>query len=140
MYADSSLVVANVNSHQLSRSELTVEEFREQATLENGLFLLRESGVDEDGSEWEETRYFQDSKGLLPLSLVDTDARWRASRPDKPRRGLNSPYAPLNVTGELHSPPRAIRSRNRPLMAITDQKSKIPSTDSNREVRSTERT
>ena len=58
MYADSSLVVANVSSHHLSRSRLTVEEFREQATLENGLFLLRESGVDEDGSEWEETRYF----------------------------------------------------------------------------------
>ena len=28
MYADSSLVKANVNSHQLSRSGLTVEEFR----------------------------------------------------------------------------------------------------------------
>ena len=31
MYADSSLVKATVNSHQLSRSGLTVEEFREQA-------------------------------------------------------------------------------------------------------------
>ena len=31
MYADSSLVKANVSSHQLSRSGLTVEEFREQA-------------------------------------------------------------------------------------------------------------
>ena len=36
----------------------------------------------------EETRYFQDSKGLLPLSPVDTDARWRTSRPGKPP-GLN---------------------------------------------------
>ena len=30
----------------------------------------------------------QDSKGLLPLSSVDTDARWRTSRPGKPP-GLN---------------------------------------------------
>ena len=84
MYADSSLVKANVNSHQLSRSGLTVAEFREQAIEENGLFVLSESCIDEDGSEWEETRYFQDSKGLLPLSPVDTDARWRNSRPSKP--------------------------------------------------------
>ena len=88
MYADSSLVKANVSSHQLSRSGLTVEEFREQATLENGVFVLSESGVDEEGVERDETRYFQDSKGLLPLSPVDTDARWRTSRPGKPP-GLN---------------------------------------------------
>ena len=36
MYADSSLVKANVNSHQLSRSGLTVEEFRQRAIDENG--------------------------------------------------------------------------------------------------------
>ena len=88
MYADSSLVKANVSSHQLSRSGLTVEEFREQAIEENGLFVLSESGVDEEGVERDETRYFQDSKGLLPLSPVDTDARWRTSRPSKPP-GLN---------------------------------------------------
>ena len=46
MYADSSLVKANVNSHQLARSGLTVEEFREQAIEENGLFVLNESSVD----------------------------------------------------------------------------------------------
>lgn len=83
MYADSSLVKANVNSHQLSRSGLTVAEFREQAIEENGLFVLNETGLDENGVEWEETRYFQDSKGHLPLSPVDTDARWRTSRPSK---------------------------------------------------------
>ena len=88
VYADSSLVKANGNSHQLSRSGLTLEEFREQAIEENGLFVLSESGVDEDGVDREETRYFQDSKGLLPLSPVDTDARWRTSRPGKPP-GLN---------------------------------------------------
>ena len=84
MYADSSLVKANVNSHRLSRSGLTVEEFREQAIEENGLFVLSETGVDQGGVEREEARYFQDSKGLLPLSPVDTDARWRTSRPGKP--------------------------------------------------------
>ena len=83
MYADSSLVKANVNSHQLSRSGLSVEEFRERAIEENGLFVLNESGVDEKGIAWEETRYFQDSKGRLPLSPVDTDARWRTSRPSR---------------------------------------------------------
>ena len=29
-------------------------------------------------------RYFQDAKGRLPLSPVDTDARWRTTRPSKP--------------------------------------------------------
>ena len=88
MYADSSLVKANVNSHQLSRSGLSVAEFRERAIEENGLFVLSESKTDENGVEWEETRHFQDSKGHLPLSPVDTDARWRTSRPGKPP-GLN---------------------------------------------------
>ncbi len=83
MYADSSLVKANVHSRQLSRRGLTVAEFRERAIEGNGLFVLSESGVDENGVEWEETRYFQDSKGRLPLSPVDTDARWRTSRPNK---------------------------------------------------------
>ena len=32
--------------------------------------------------ENEEVRYFQDPKGKLPLSAVDTDARWRNSGPD----------------------------------------------------------
>ena len=40
MYTDSRLVKANVNSHQFSRSGLTVEEFREQGIEENGLFVL----------------------------------------------------------------------------------------------------
>ena len=63
-------------------------EFRERAIEENGLFVLNESKTDGNGAEREETRYFQDSKGHLPLSPVDTDARWRTSRPGKPP-GLN---------------------------------------------------
>ena len=57
-------------SHQLSRRGLTVTEFRERAIEENGLFALTDSGVDENGVEWEETRYFQDSKGLLPRRVL----------------------------------------------------------------------
>ena len=71
MYADGSLVKANVSSHDLSRSGLTVEEFKEQAIEVNGLFLLPQSTVDEDGVEHEEVRYFQDPNGKLPLSAVE---------------------------------------------------------------------
>ena len=42
MYADSSLVRANVSSHRLARSGLTAAEFQEQAVEENGLFALAE--------------------------------------------------------------------------------------------------
>ena len=48
MYADSSLVRANVSSHRLSRSGLSVGEFQEQAVEGNGLFVLAKAGVDED--------------------------------------------------------------------------------------------
>ena len=84
MYADSSLLKSNVNSHHLSRSGLTVAEFEERAIEENGPFTQSWSGVDENGVEWQERKYYQDSKGLWPLSPVDTDARWRTSRPSKP--------------------------------------------------------
>ena len=84
MYADSSLVRANVSSHRLSRSGLSVGEFLEQAVEENGLFMLAEAGVDENGTGETGVRFFQDPKGALPLSTVDTDARWRTNRPDRP--------------------------------------------------------
>ena len=83
MYADSSLVRANVSSHRLSRSGLSVGEFLEQAVEENGLFMLAEAGVDENGTGENDVRFFQDPKGALPLSTVDTDARWRTNRPDR---------------------------------------------------------
>ena len=88
MYVDSSMVKANVNNFGLSRSDLSVEEFKEQAIEENGLFVLANSTVDHQGDERQEVRYFQDARGQLPLSPVDTDARWRNSRPGKPS-GLN---------------------------------------------------
>ena len=83
MYTDSSLVRANVSDHGLSPSGMKVEEFRDRAVQENGLFVLREGHVVGDGEEREGVRYFQDAKGRLPLSEVDTDARWRTIRPSR---------------------------------------------------------
>ena len=61
MYADSSLVRANVSGRQLSPSGVSVEEFKAKAIEENGLFVLRERQVDEDGEE--RVSYYQDPKG-----------------------------------------------------------------------------
>ena len=77
MYADSSLVRANVSGRDLSPSGMSVGEFRAKAVEENGLFVVREVDVDDDGEESEHVSYYQDPKGRLPLSPVDTDARWR---------------------------------------------------------------
>ena len=46
--------------------------------------MIAETTVDDDRVEREETGYFQKPDGRLPLSPVDTDARWRTSRPGKP--------------------------------------------------------
>ena len=83
MYVDSSLVRANVDGRKLSPSGMSVEEFKEKAVEENGLFVLREREVDENGEVREDVSRYQDPKGRLPLSPVDTDARWRTSRYDK---------------------------------------------------------
>ena len=45
VYVDSSLVRANVDGRTLSPSGMSVEEFKEKAVEENGLFVLRESSV-----------------------------------------------------------------------------------------------
>ncbi len=83
MYIDSSLVRANVSGHYLSPSGMSVDEFKEKAVEGNSLFVLRERQVDEDGEESVRVRFFQDSKGRMPLGDVDTDARWRTKRRDK---------------------------------------------------------
>ena len=75
MYVDSSLVRANVSTGRLSPSSMSVEE--------NGLFVLQEREVDENGEVLESVSCYQDPKGRLPLSPVDTDARRRTSRYDK---------------------------------------------------------
>ena len=86
--ADSSMVKANVNNFGLSRSDLGVEEFKEQAIEDNRLFVLASTTVDDEGVEHQEVSYFQDARGQLPLSPVDTDAQWRTTRSGKPS-GLN---------------------------------------------------
>ena len=83
MYADSSLVRANVNARKLSPSGMSVEEFREKTVEENGLFVLRERVIGEGGEEQERVSYYQDPKGRLRLNPVDTDARWRTTRQDR---------------------------------------------------------
>ena len=86
MYADSTLVRANVSSYSLSRSEMTVEEFQEKAVKENGLFVIKEVKRDEDGLVQEETKYYQDAKGQVPLNPVDLDARWRTHCHSEPTK------------------------------------------------------
>ena len=83
MYADSSLVKANVSGHRLSPSGMSVDEFKNKAVEENGLFVLRERRVDENCVESERVRYLQDSRGRAPISTVDTDARWSTNSPSK---------------------------------------------------------
>ena len=79
MYADSSLVRANVSSNSLAHSGMSVEEFRAKAVEENGSFVVRERDIEEDGEERESVSYYQDPKGQIPLSPADTDARWRTA-------------------------------------------------------------
>ena len=86
MYADSTLVKANVCDNGLSRSEMTIEEFQEKAVEENGLFVVKEVKRDEDGLVQEEARYYQDARGRVPLSPVDLDARWRTHCHSEPTK------------------------------------------------------
>ena len=74
MYVGSSLAKANVSEHGLYPNGMSVEEFRNKAVEENGLFVLSERQVAEDGVERENVRYFQDPKGRLQLNPVDTDS------------------------------------------------------------------
>ncbi len=83
MYVDASLVKANVSGYDLAPSGMSVAEFKEQAIEENGLFVLTETIVDDDGVEQEKVRHFQSPEGRMPLNPVDTDARWKTTRAGK---------------------------------------------------------
>lgn len=89
-----------MSSYGLAPSGMTVQEFRQQAIEENGLFTVTETTVDGDGVEQEELRYFQNPEGRLHLSPVDTDGRWRTSRPCKPS-GLHYQENVENVVVDL---------------------------------------
>ena len=84
LYANGCLVKANVSGHHLNPTELTVDEFKEQAVEENGLFVLYESEPGQTGAERKRVRYFQDLMGRIKLSPVDTDARWGHKGHSKP--------------------------------------------------------
>lgn len=86
MYADSTLVKANVCDRELFPSDMTVEEFQEKAVKENGLFVITEVKKDEGGLLRDEKKYYQDARGRAPLSPVDLDARWRTHRHNEPTR------------------------------------------------------
>ena len=83
MYVDASLVKANVSGYDLAPSGMSVAEFKERSIEENGLFVLTETTVDDDGVEHDEVRYFQSPEGRMPLNPVDTDARWKTTRAGK---------------------------------------------------------
>ena len=84
MYADSTLVKANVSGQSLSPSEMTVEEFQEKAIQENDIFVVKETDNKEDDTTKGQVKYYQDRRGRLPLSPVDPDARWRTHSRSKP--------------------------------------------------------
>jgi len=84
MYADSTLVKANVSSQSLSPSEMTVEEFQDKAIQENGIFVVKEIDNMGDDIAKGQVKYYQDRRGRLPLSSVDPDARWRTHSSSKP--------------------------------------------------------
>ena len=126
MYVDSSLVKANVSGYGLAPSgmtvaeftveEFTVDEFQEQAIEINGLFVIEETTVDGDGVEHEEMRYFQSPEGRMPLNPVDTDARWRTTRPGKAsgcstRRTSSLTWAGSSLPEASPTPPNVSRKR-----------------------------
>ena len=113
MYVDSSLVRANVDGKILSPSGMSVEEFKEKAVEENGLFVLRDREVDENGEVRESVSCYQDPKGQLPLSPVDTDARWCTSRYDKRPNLYYQENAIVDGGGFILSRKRNLRQRGR---------------------------
>ena len=60
-YVDSSLVKSSVNSHDLSPSGMTVEEFKEHVVQGNVLFVIAETTVDADGVEHEGSAVFPET-------------------------------------------------------------------------------
>jgi len=122
MYADSTLVKANVCENGLYPSKMTVEEFQDKAVKENGLFVVKEAKRDADGSVQEETKYYQDAKGRIPLNPVDLDARWRTHSRRKPTKlcylesaiadengFIVARKASLGTEGEWHIIPELLR-------------------------------
>ena len=119
MYTDSSLVKANVGGHGLSHSGMSVEEFRAKAIEENGLFVLRERQVDENGVESERVRYFQDPRGRSPLNDADIDARWSTKKRNR-RPDLNYKENVIVDSGGFIVGRRATRGSERDWKPVSD--------------------
>ncbi len=88
-YADSSLVEANASTKALARTALTPAEFKAQATEKDGAYTVldRQPAIPEENKPASfEYRRYQDAAGLLPLSRVDPDARWR--KPNEQSRAI----------------------------------------------------
>jgi transposase len=87
VYSDSTLLKAHVDESGLSPTRLTIEEFVKTAIKENDVYLepveakvdgVVQSSPPEDKISMVKIKSYQDSKGQLPLSPVDSDARWQA--------------------------------------------------------------
>jgi len=80
VYSDSTLLKAHVDESRLSPTDLTPEEFVKKVIQENDIYLesLETKATTQDKISVVETKRYQDSKGKLPLSPVDPDARWQA--------------------------------------------------------------
>ena len=108
MYLEASLVKANVSGYDLALSGMTVAEFKEQAIEENGLFVLAETTVGDDGVEHDEVRYFQSPEDRMPLNPVDTDAHWRTTRAGKASGLQYQENAIVDLDGSILSPREGI--------------------------------
>jgi transposase len=80
VYCDSTLLKAHVDETRLSPTNSTPEEFVKKVIQENDIYLesIETKAFGQDKISVVETKYYQDSKGKLPLSPVDPDARWQA--------------------------------------------------------------
>jgi transposase len=80
VYSDSTLLKAHVDESCLSPTSLTTGEFVKKVIKENDIYIEPiETKVGDQGKiSVVEPKCYQDSKGKLPLSPVDPDARWQA--------------------------------------------------------------
>jgi IS5 family transposase len=86
-YVDSSLVEASSSKKGLEPSDLSPEQFKQQATEKDGVFtVLEKKFADPDEGKPASFQYlrYQDGEGRLPLSRVDPDARWRKPNDHQP--------------------------------------------------------
>jgi len=82
MYADSTLVRANVSSQGLSPSGMTVDEFQDKAIQVNDLFMVKEVEDRADDAPCERVKYYQDRQGRY--SCLTSDPFPHCRRPSNP--------------------------------------------------------